>query len=224
MDKKSMDSNINQIRTYFKRIILSDLNIDSSMDKIISWSNYKAGIDKSVCYQREYQNLLDNQQYSILFNDSSFLQIYYKFDDKGALELARLAYYPHPKKIEETTDELFEYAEDSSDSMQSIYLEMIDLLEDDEEIFSNNSHIRFDYDNNVKSHSKAHLQFGGINEFRITSSKFISPFIFLDSITKHFFKDWHKEASQKQKYIEALRASVRLEFSFGETDQFYITT
>ncbi|BCV53124.1 hypothetical protein TUM17383_13710 [Shewanella algae] len=112
--------------------------------------------------------------------------------------MARLAYYPYPKKkISETSDELLDYAEDASAPMQDIYLEMIDLLEDDDDYFSNNSHIRFDYDSKVTSHSKAHLQFGGINDFRITASKFISPFIFLDSISKHFFQDWYASASKK---------------------------
>ncbi|WP_299791437.1 DUF2290 domain-containing protein [uncultured Shewanella sp.] len=224
MDKKSISSNIEQVCTYFKKIIISDLNINNTMGQTISWNNYQAGIDKAVCYQREYQKLLDNQQYSILFVDSSFIQLFYKFDDKGDLELARLAYYPHPKKMEESSEDLFDYAENASEPMQNIYLEMIDLLDDDEEIFSNNSHIRFDYDCNVKSHSKAHLQFGGINDFRITTSKIISPFIFLDSISKHFFQDWYEEASQKKTYMAAMNASKKLEFVFDEIDHFYITT
>jgi hypothetical protein len=61
------------------------------------------------------------------------------------------------------------------------------MIQNDRLMF-NNSHLRFDYDSKVTSHSKCHLQFGGINNFRLTSKFIVSPFCFFHKIINDFFK------------------------------------
>jgi acyl-CoA thioesterase len=44
---------------------------------------------------------------------------------------------------------------------------------------SNTSHVRFDYDPEVKAHSPSHLQLSGLHEFRIPANYFPQPLAFI---------------------------------------------
>ena len=46
----------------------------------------------------------------------------------------------------------------------------------------NTSHVRLDFDSRATSHSKCHLQFASFNNFRISSSTLLNPFIFFEWI------------------------------------------
>lgn len=131
----------------------------------------------------EYQYLIDHQQYSILLSDGSFFQFFYAFNG-GQLSKARLAYYPRPIATSDSLGELENAAEDAIDRFdEDLYEHLfnwVELLDLQGKSPSNTSHIRFDYDANVTSHCKSHIQFGGIQELRIPSECFPLPLIFIE--------------------------------------------
>ena len=158
--------------------------VTAPAEKCISWNKRKPGIQKNIYYAIEYQYLLDNQQYSLLLKDGSFFQFYFEFDLKDILICARLAYYPKPVKTNHDDSSLLDAAEaalerDDGDLYDHLF-NWVELLETDIGRPANTSHIRFDYDSAVKSHSKSHLQFGAIQEFRIPSSGFPLPIAFIE--------------------------------------------
>jgi len=66
--------------------------------------------------------------------------------------------------------------------------------------FTNTSHIRIDYDSEVKSHGKCEIQMGGINNIRLPFDRIIMPFTFCDFIFKNIFPDEYKSISRKTTY------------------------
>lgn len=156
----------------------------SPAEKSISWNKRKPGIQKNIYYAIEYQYLLDNQQYSLLLNDGSFFQFYFEFDKKDKLISGRLAYYPKSVNTNHDVGSLLNAAEGAMDrsdgDLYNHLFNWVELLETDIGKPANTSHVRFDYDANVKSHSKSHMQFGAIQEFRIPSSGFPLPLAFVE--------------------------------------------
>tara|TARA_B100000378_G_C18025776_1_gene405749 strand:+ start:130 stop:921 length:792 start_codon:yes stop_codon:yes gene_type:complete len=65
---------------------------------------------------------------------------------------------------------------------------------------TNSSHIRVDYDANVKSHNKCEIQIGAINYIRFPLKKMISPFLFFEFIFKNIFKANFDDLSRKTSY------------------------
>ena len=64
---------------------------------------------------------------------------------------------------------------------------------------TNSSHIRIDYDDNVKSHHKTEIQYSSINNIRLPLNKIISPFLFMDFIVRYEFPEFynsHKVSTQ----------------------------
>ena len=127
---------------------------------------------------------MDTQQYSILLKDSSFFQFYYQFEKSGKLKTARLAYYPKPVQTPHLQEDLLNAGEDAlerqdNDLYDHLY-NWVELLETDIGRPANTSHFRFDFDSKVISHSKSHLQFGAIQEFRVPANSFPLPVAFIE--------------------------------------------
>jgi hypothetical protein len=142
------------------------IKIDEAHQEI-SWRNRIRGIIKDVYYPIEYQHLIDTRQYSLLLSNGSFLQFYYGFDEKGAPKSVRLAYYPSPVSTKETVEDLLDAADDaldrSEDELYEHLFNWVELIEGKDLHPANTSHVRFDYDDNVKVHEKAHMMAASIS-------------------------------------------------------------
>lgn len=182
-----IDTSITHIKTSFKSIIQADNTLITKNS--LSWTNIQSGIVKDVTYFREYKSLLDRQQYSFLFIDDSFIQFYYNFSDSGVLNKAKLAYYPKPIDTKDDIDQLYELYDSYEGGSHAMTDSVYDMINDFEmgEKPINTSHLRIDYDSSAKSHSKAHLQFGGINNFRLDANGIPLPFAFMHTIAENFF-------------------------------------
>jgi hypothetical protein len=152
-------------------------------ERIISWKGSTPGIIKGVYYPLEYQFLLDRHQYSLLLSDGSFFQFFYQFDNNDDLVRAKLAFYPAPVPTRDSNDEISEAAEQALDRGEEALYEHLynwtELMEIRGKLPSNTSHVRFDFDRDVTTHSKSHLQFGGVQEFRVAASFFPQSLAFV---------------------------------------------
>lgn len=172
----------NALRCLSKITQVSNVLVEA--DKLsISWLGRKPGILKDLYYPLEYQFLLDGQQYSVLLSDGSFFQFFYEFDASGVLKKGRLAFYPRPLSTRDEIEDIYGAAEDAlnredEDMYEHLYnwTELMDVVGKHP---SNTSHIRFDYDCDVKAHSPAHLQFSGVHELRLAADFFPQPLAFV---------------------------------------------
>lgn len=204
--------------------LIMTTNVDLTNPKVITWEKYRPGILSNISYPREYQLLVDGGQYSYLLKDNSFFQFYFGYDDQDQLTKCRLAYYPAPAFTKESLENIEEYRKSATDWLCDILDEVsIDMLENDAKL-TQNSHIRFDYDANVQSHSKCHLQFGGINDFRIASQKLVLPFAFFTKVISDFHPLWLTEAKSPKIQTASLKHGLNKAYSFQENDLFVITT
>lgn len=175
--------------------VFSDIILTSNYcrnNNLATWSDYSPGIFNQILYVKEYEDLINNRQYSFLLKDKSFLQFYYQFDSSGELIKAKLCYYPYPVGSKENSQEIEEYFQESDTSILESYYLGIHALQEVGIVTSNNSHFRFDFDSNVTSHSTSHAQFGGLNNLRIPFKKIINPFLFFDFILKGAYGDYDK--------------------------------
>jgi len=98
--------------------LISDHNYQKS-HSMISWPNYQSP-PHNLYYAREYEYLIEKQQYSFLLKDRSVIQIYYEFKEateqgkkktKKTMELTeyRLALCPYPVITSEDKSQLEDY-------------------------------------------------------------------------------------------------------------------
>ena len=150
----------------------------------ITWQGRSPGVFKNVYYPLEYQYLVDNQQYSLLLSDSSFFQFYYLFDLEGLVS-ARLAYYPKPLSTGDSIETLVDAADRaldrSDDNLYEHLYNSVELLEIKGRAPSNSSHLRFDFDRKVTTHSQSHIQFSGVQEYRIPADCYPLPLAFVQA-------------------------------------------
>lgn len=115
--------------------------------------------------------------------DGSFFQFFYEFNVNGELKKARLAFYPKPMATKDSIDELFDAADDAlereEDTLYEHLFNSVELLEQKGKAPTNTSHIRFDFDPNAKTHPPSHIQFGGVQEFRVSAEFFPLPLAFI---------------------------------------------
>lgn len=201
MNRADVIQSLENIKTIYKKELQAN-NVITSGDEV-TWRNYRAGIHAHNPYIQEYRSLLDAQQYSFLLSNNAFLQLYYSFSDNGELKKAKLAFYPPPQSTKVTIDELYEDFADANEWLLEMLFEQVQDLQGDEK-FVNTSHIRFDFDSKVTSHYKAHLQFGGINDFRMGSEKIPLPFTFLDIMLSAFDADARGQKLESQQYKSAI--------------------
>lgn len=173
---------INATRILGKHTQLNNIYVDNET-KSISWHGRKPGIIKGLYYPLEYQYLIDSQQYSLLLSDGSFFQFFYQYDKSENLLSARLAFYPRPLSTRDSLEEIIVAADDAAEReddelFNHLYnwTEMMDLKN---QTPSNTSHIRFDYDPKVTTHSPSHLQLSGLHDFRISANYFPQPLAFI---------------------------------------------
>lgn len=203
---------IEYVRSALKEWIQADLVFATQNE--VSWFNYKPGIFRDVYYPLEYQWLLDNRQYSFLLCDGSFLQFYYAFDKEG-LYSARAALYPKPLSIKVSDDELLNAAESAQEmeeqELSDYLLNLVEEMEKKSLYPSNTSHVRFDFDRKVQSHSKSHIQFGGLNELRVEADFVPQPYAFIEVIGSAFqgIDFPHDAAAQAHSKNKALREVAR---------------
>ena len=79
-------------------------------------------------------------------------------------------------------DDLNEAAEFAFDHNEELYNHLdnwIALLEIKNYFPANTSQVRFDYDNTVTTHEKAHLQFSSVNKLRLPADFFPLPYAFV---------------------------------------------
>jgi hypothetical protein len=208
MKHADVTQSIEHIRSALSAWIQADLVVISKQE--ISWRDYRTGVFSNEYYPLEYQWLLDHRQYSFLLRDSSFLQFYYAFDDAGILS-ARAALYPKPLSIKVSEDELFNAAEIAQDmeeqELSDHFLNVVEEMEKRSIYPSNTSHVRFDFDREVRSHSKAHIQFGGLNDVRIEADFVPMPYAFVEIIASAFqgFQLSHDAKAQAHSRNKALR-------------------
>jgi len=187
-------------------LLFKDFILDKNYEEInncISWRNYITGIPK-IIYSKEYENLIEFRQFSLMLIDRSIIQIFYYFDNKG-LNKVKLAYYPVPKVIQIEKEEVDNYFQEAvDDALLAHYNIIYDLVKGDFEL-TNSTHIRLDFDREVKTHEKNHMQIGGINDVRFPFYSLILPFSFVDFIIKSVFPKEHSvlKLSPEYKYIYA---------------------
>jgi len=196
--------NLEETFKVFGRLIL-DCNYQKN-NLTISWHNYQSGITKSLYYAREYEELIKNRQFSFLLMDRSVIQIYYEFENE-ALTKYKLACYPYPVLTSENSSQLEDYYYDSYDeTLCELYQ---NFLEEESLKLSNTSHLRFDYDCNVKTHAKSELQVGAINDIRVPFDVLIYPFVFIDFVVRNLFRKDQKyqEIAETKKYKDIFNFS-----------------
>lgn len=98
-------------------------------------------------------------------------------------------------------DELKKLIQDSisqgnNESVESLLLAKLDYKYK----ITNSSHIRVDYDANVKSHHKCEIQIGAVNYIRFPLQKLISPFLFFEFIFKNIYADDFAKIKKKADY------------------------
>lgn len=183
MNYSNVLQGIENAKRFLRPYTQIDCVLTDTGSRVVSWRGRKPGVFKNTYYPMEYQYLIDHQQYSILLSDGSFFQFYYAFSD-NKLAKARLAYYPRPIATSDSVAELENAAEGAIDRFdEDLYEHLynwIELLDLQGKSPSNTSHIRFDYDANVTSHCKSHIQFGGVQELRVPSRCFPLPLVFIE--------------------------------------------
>lgn len=197
MDRQVIERALRDINSIFSDLLI-DTNFISS-DLTTSWPGYKPGIFNQLAYAAEYQRLIDDRQYSFLLGDKSFFQFFFKLKD-GEVVSAKIGYYPPPIRLSNALDDLLEAAEISGvDILEEFYIGAESWMDRGVNVV-NTSHIRIDYDPSVTSHSPCHIQFGGMNEFRIPSKSLINPFVFFEWVCRSIEIENLNKAEDKAAY------------------------
>lgn len=185
MNFHAVTQGIELARRYLRPMLQVDLSLAMPSTRTVGWRNRVAGINRDVYYPLEYQYLLDRSQYSFLLSDSSFLQMFYRFDDAG-LVAARLAYYPAPLRLSVRGDDFLSAAEAmgaaEDSAMFDHLLNWYEAIDERRDLPLNSSHFRFDFDRGAASHPPSHMQFGAIQELRISADHFPLPLAFVELI------------------------------------------
>jgi hypothetical protein len=201
-----LHDNLKQTYDCFRKV-LTDKNFDV-VSSYLGWKGYEKGISK-LFYVNDYVKLISQRQFSCILKENNgidnqdikgAIQIVYEFN-VDTLTKVRLAFYPKPIIIEAHNIDNDSFIDtNSEEELQNIYhilSELIGISFD----FTNTTHIRIDYDADVESHSKIHLQISGINELRLPMYFIPLPFHFIDFLTKHLLPLEYKQIIGKEPYI-----------------------
>ena len=187
-----IDRSLANLLALYDRYII-DRNIMKTAPTELTWHRSQTGITRGEFYHNEYTRLLNGRDFSLLFKDSSFVQVYYLLDDAG-LRLGRLAYYPIPEDLRVRSPDVVDVM---------AFGEFDDRLEE-LEVYSNTSHFRYDFDRAARTHSPSHIQFGAVDELRVTSHKVLLPFLFVDAIARALNAEMHSEVLTAALHTAAL--------------------
>jgi hypothetical protein len=212
MDLQVVNRALKDIHDSFSSLLLETNYL--TIDDVVSWPNYISGVQGSLAYAAEYQRFVDRSQYSFLLRDKSFFQFYFEFENSSVTS-AKLAYYPSPVKISGAMDDIIEVAEMSGvDLLEEFYLGAENWIDRGIDIV-NTSHIRLDFDSKVTSHSPCHIQFGGLNQFRIPSKGLINPFIFFEWVCENMGIDDFEDVVQRAPYLRSVRYHIKRSYDTG---------
>ena len=109
---------IKQIEELYSSLIIESNYIRNN--NVITWPDFYNYGRKNL-YAREYKNLLENRQYTFLFWDESFMQVYYEFNEAQAVNEAKLCYYPFPVRLNENIKDIEEFFEQNQNELISRY-------------------------------------------------------------------------------------------------------
>ncbi|WP_242388691.1 DUF2290 domain-containing protein [Kosakonia cowanii] len=221
MNINAIEESLNYINEQYSEIILTSNYIKKN--NAVTWQNYKKGIYNRILYSKEYEMLLNERQYSFLLKDKSFFQFFYEFENNELIK-AKLCYYPYPLSNKESDIELLMYLEESGSELLDIYYYGFNELLHHGIKSTNTSHIRFDYDKDVNSHSKSHIQYSGVNNVRFPLIHVFIPITFFDFIICH--TEFSRESllkREKEGYIRTLRQAEKIMLPMIEEKGIHIT-
>jgi hypothetical protein len=150
---------------------LTDIEFDGSKDLSIALRN--------VSYEDIHQEFLSGKRFNFQFPDGAFVQMTYRFNQKGTLMKHRLCYFPSPSfKPFQDDPERYEKDDVYADIMSKSVLPVP---------------VRFDFDPYSKSvaeldHPKSHLTFGQYKNCRIPVISPLRPTHFIHFILTSFYK------------------------------------
>lgn len=200
-----VSDNLSNSYKVFRTVIID--NNTFYQHKEVCWKNYKSGISKMV-YSKQYEDIIEFRQFSFLLKDSSAIQAYYQYDDKG-LKKIRLAYYPHPQTVNINQEEIETYLDEAlTDALEAHYILLHELMGQNISV-SNSTHLRFDFDRDVTSHSTNHMQIDGIQELRVPLQHVVTPFHFLDFIVRHVFPEEYLVIKESQSFTYLSASSIK---------------
>ncbi|MFE4074401.1 DUF2290 domain-containing protein [Peribacillus sp. YIM B13477] len=160
------------------------VRMQTSGEFIVDWGkidNISIAL-KNIPYNIVFDELTENENFSIKLIDESLIQFMYLFNEEGLIK-HRLAYYPcpHLHKHQENENLL---------SQKEIYQEIL---------YKNivPFPIRFDYsksdDDHIDiHHSKSHITLGHFKNCRIPVNAPVSPILFTDFILRNFYSELYK--------------------------------
>jgi hypothetical protein len=216
MQISNVFANVEATYNVFKDLIL-DKNYSQRVNEI-GWPSYKSGISKKV-YARQYEDLISDRQFTFLFTDGSALQIYYQYDDVS-LKKIRLAYYPVPKTVFIEPEEVDTYYNETyNEILEAHYMLLHDLMGQGVSV-SNTTHVRFDYDRDMTSHSVNHFQVDGIQELRIPFKHIITPFHFVDFLVRSMYPAEYIELVKTPAFAHLSAISNRIMVAIGLEDDY----
>lgn len=216
MQINNVFSNIEAAYEIFKDFIL-DKNYSQRINEV-GWPNYRPGISKKV-YARQYEDLITDRKFTFLLKDGSAIQIYYNYDDRS-LKKVRLAYYPVPKTIFIKPEEVDTYYNETyNEILEAHYMLLHDLMGHGVSV-SNTTHVRFDYDRDVASHSVNHFQVDGIQELRIPFKHIITPFHFIDFLVRSIYPFEYAEVVKSPAFSHLSAVSSRIMVDIGLEDDY----
>lgn len=206
MKIQDISKSLDKCLKYYREMILTSNYIRHN--EILSWGQYQSGISKGS-YLSNYCNLVSERQYSFLMEDNSFFQFFYEWEE-GTLKNAKVAFYPNPEVVSFTEAEAHFISENDDD----YYIEgteyILAEMDSKELTVTNTSHLRIDYDQEVTTHPKSHLQFGGINNIRLASETVITPFIFFDFISSSYYLTEYSKVKHMENYSRDLKKEQEL--------------
>jgi len=181
---------VKEISSTVDKLLDLDLLIDYNQAIIsnnkICWSNKTCMIDyiKLENLYSFYKECLKNKEYNFLFNDGSFIQIYYEFKNRN-LTKHRLMYF----NFSVLENDIFE-----KDIPILEQLEEFEKMENNEKflnikLFKDFGFIRFDYDKDAfkeNIHPYSHCTINK-EKVRIPVKSPLSPIEFINFILKHYY-------------------------------------
>lgn len=193
LDIRDLLNEINKILSFF---IENNIAIDQNFPKIITGSNEvsrltfekstdSSSVMRNLPYDKIYNQIIENRDFSIRLLDNSVVQMEYIFERKKIAK-HRLSFYPCPylQNYQENPD-IFE--------VESVYSEMY-------EGYVVPSPIRFDYDPSAFEediHPSSHVTFGQYRNCRVPVYAPISPYLFLEFLVRAFYNDYHSLFKEK---------------------------
>ncbi|MGM7703474.1 DUF2290 domain-containing protein [Pseudalkalibacillus sp. Hm43] len=157
-------------------------------------------IDKTKSYVENFLKFYNNNEYLFLFQDHSFIQINYEFEQhpsskRQIVSKANLNYYPNPGLYEVEILDMMKLDIPEEEQVQFWNELKVDIEKD---FTYHSNYIRIDYSNNPKdytalTHPRCHIHIGLNNNFRLATDKLPLLSDFIDLVLfSSYIEDWKK--------------------------------